>query len=133
MKNFMSILFHFFSSKKKKKRNTAPHDTLTSISENVRHEIRSHGTPKGRVIFMGTPELAASILTGLLEAKYHIICVITKPDNQTGSTTVVSPVKQKALEHSLPLEQPPILDQQTIEKIKNLKPDLIIVTAYGKI
>lgn len=92
-------------------------------------------TPKIRVIFMGTPKIAAAILSGLVERKYTITCVITKPDSLSGRDKEVkeSAVKQKAKEFGLPIEQPEKLDQETIEKIKKLKPDLIIVAAYGKI
>lgn len=92
-------------------------------------------TPKIRVIFMGTPLFAAEILSGLMEEKYTIVCVITKPDNINGrdKEQAASAVKQKALEYKLPIEQPEKLDQETIAKIKKLKPDLIIVAAYGKI
>lgn len=92
-------------------------------------------TPKIRVIFMGTPILAAEILSALAEKKYTITCVITKPDSTSGRDKEIkeSAVKQKALEYKLPIEQPKKLDKETIAKIKKLKPDLIIVAAYGKI
>ncbi len=92
-------------------------------------------TPKIRVIFMGTPPLAAEILAGLVEKKYTIVCVVTKPDSPAGreQKMTASAVKQKALAYNLPIEQPAKLDQEMIKKIKNLKPDLIIVAAYGKI
>ena len=84
---------------------------------------------------MGTPKLAAVILSGLIEKKYNIVCVITKPDKPVGRKQEMteSAVKKKALECGLPIEQPQKLDQETIEKIKALKPDLIIVAAYGKL
>lgn len=92
-------------------------------------------TPKIRVIFMGTPKMAANILSQLVEQKYTITCVITKPDNTNGrdKEQAESAVKQKALEYKLPIEQPEKFDKETIGKIKSLKPDLIIVAAYGKI
>lgn len=92
-------------------------------------------TPKIRVIFMGTPVFAAEILSGLVEKKYTITCVVTKPDSTSGRDKEVkeSAVKQKAKEFGLSIEQPEKLDQETIVKIKKLKPDLIIVAAYGKI
>jgi methionyl-tRNA formyltransferase len=92
-------------------------------------------TPKIRIIFMGTPPLAASILAELVENKYTIVGVITKPDSPVGrgQEMKASAVKQKALAYGLPIEQPEKLDQEAIEKIQSLKPDLIIVAAYGKI
>ncbi|OGI14151.1 MAG: methionyl-tRNA formyltransferase [Candidatus Moranbacteria bacterium RIFCSPHIGHO2_01_FULL_54_31] len=84
---------------------------------------------------MGTPELAAVILTGLIEKKYTIVGVVTKPDKPAGrdQEAVASAVKQKAIEYDLPIEQPVRLDQAAVEKIKSWKPDIIIVAAYGKI
>jgi methionyl-tRNA formyltransferase len=92
-------------------------------------------TPKIRIVFMGTPSLAASILAELIEKKYTIVCVITKPDSPVdrGQEMKASAVKQKALAYGLPIEQPEKLDHEAIEKIKSLKPDLILVAAYGKI
>ncbi len=126
----MIALLDFFRSKRK--------DALTQesvLSEDVREEIRAHGTPKIRVIFMGTPTLAATLLSGLVEQKYNIISVITKPDRPIGRKQEVteSAVKKKALEYGLPIDQPEKLDEAAIEKIRALKPDLIIVAAYGKI
>lgn len=91
--------------------------------------------PKIRTIFIGTPELAAAILSGLVEKKYNIVCVITKPDRPAGRQQEMagSAVKKKALEYGLPIEQPQKLDQETVERIKALKPDLIIVAAYGRL
>ncbi|MFZ2299979.1 MAG: methionyl-tRNA formyltransferase [Candidatus Moraniibacteriota bacterium] len=93
------------------------------------------GAPKIRTLFMGTPELAAVILSGLVEKKYNIVCVITKSDKPVGrkQEMMESAVKKKALKYGLPIEQPQKLDQQAIEKIRALKPDLIIVAAYGKL
>ncbi len=93
------------------------------------------GTPKIRVMFMGTPESAASLLSGLVEEKYNIVCVITKPDKPVGRKQEMtqSAVKKTASEYGLPIEQPQKLDQEMINKMRDLKPDLIIVAAYGKI
>lgn len=93
------------------------------------------GAPKIRTLFMGTPEFSATILAGLIEKKYHIVGVVTREDKPVGRKQEVeeSPVKKKALEYKLPIEQPGKFDQAAIEKIKSLKPDLIIVAAYGKI
>lgn len=92
-------------------------------------------TPKVRVIFMGTPPMAADILSGLVEKKYAIVSVVTKPDSTDGreQKTIESAVKQKALAYGLSVEQPKKFDREMVEKIKGLKPDLIIVVAYGKI
>lgn len=131
----MAALLDFFRSKKKNPIIGEESGSPASVSEDVQNEIRSHGTPKIRVVFMGTPELAASILSGLVEEKYNIICVVTRPDTPIGRKQEVteSAVKKKALEYGLPVEQPQSFDQEAIERIKNLKPDLIIVAAYGRL
>lgn len=91
--------------------------------------------PKIRVLFMGTPEFSATVLSGLAEEKYHIVGVITRKDKPIGRKQEVteSAVKKKASEYGLLVEQPEKLDQSAVEKIRDLKPDLIIVAAYGKI
>lgn len=91
--------------------------------------------PKVRVVFMGTPELSATLLEALLDNAYNIVGVITKPDRPIGrkQEVEVSPVKEAALKHGLPLLQPEKLDAAALLEIKNWKPDVIVVAAYGKI
>lgn len=93
------------------------------------------GASKIRTVFMGTPEFSAAVLSGLVEKKYHMVGVITRKDKPIGrkQEMMESAVKKKALEYAIPVEQPEKLDQVAIEKIKSLKPDLIVVAAYGKI
>lgn len=93
------------------------------------------GAPKIRTVFMGTPEFAATILEGLIEQKYNIVSVVTKVDRPVGrkQEAIESAVKKKALEHHLPILQPEKFDEETVESIEKLQPDLIIVAAYGKI
>ncbi len=125
----MPLFSDFFHSKKQK----AP--VFSEIPADIKDEIRAHGTPKIRVIFMGTPTLGATILSGLVEERYHIVSVITQPDRPIGRKQEMteSPVKKKALEYGLPIDQPEKLNEAVIEKIRTLKADLIIVAAYGKI
>lgn len=91
--------------------------------------------PKIRVVFMGTPDFADFILNMLIEKDYNLVAVYTRPDKSVGRKQTVeeSPVKQCALKHDIPLEQPAKFDDETIEKLREYKPDLIIVVAYGKI
>ena len=104
-------------------------------SPKKKKKISWFGAPKIRILFMGTPEFSATILAGLMEKKYHIVGVITRKDKPVGrkQEVVESAVKKKALELKLPIEQPERLDAEAVEKIKGLKPDLIIVAAYGRI
>ena len=93
------------------------------------------GPPEIRVVFMGTPSMAATALLSLADHDYNIVGVVTKPDKPVGRTqeTVPSAVKVEAMKLGLPLLEPQKLDPETIEAIKAWKPDLIVVFAYGKI
>lgn len=92
-------------------------------------------TPKVRVVFMGTPALSASLLSLLLKKEYNIVGVVTKTDKPVGRKKEVaeSAVKTLAREHGLFLLQPAKMDAEAIKAIRDLKPDLIVVAAYGKI
>lgn len=91
--------------------------------------------PKVRVVFMGTPEFSATILGDLLEHHYNIVGIVTRPDKPSGrkQETLPNPVKNIATKKTIPLLQPEKLNDGAIDTIKNWKPDLIIVAAYGKI
>lgn len=114
----------------------APKQTLSSKAPTPGEgKTPQNNAPQIRTLFMGTPEFAATILDGLIEQKYNIVSVITKMDRKVGrkQETKVSAVKQKALEHALPILQPEKFDEATLSLIQALKPDLIVVAAYGKI
>lgn len=98
-------------------------------------ETNPVATPKIRVVFMGTPEFAETVLQELLEKRYNLVAVYTRPDKAVGRDQEVQegPVKMLAKKHSIPVEQPEKFDDETIDKLKNYKPDLIVVVAYGKI
>ena len=86
------------------------------------------------IIFMGTPDFAIPSLKILLENKYNIIAVITQPDKARGRGQKVSftAVKQFAVENSIPVFQPEKLknNQEFVEQLKSLKPDLFVVVAF---
>ncbi len=89
-----------------------------------------------RVIFMGTPDFAAGILEALVEAQTDIVLVVTQPDRVKGrgKSIAMSDVKETALKHSLPVFQPErIREAGAVEKIRELKPDIIVVAAFGQI
>lgn len=89
-----------------------------------------------KVIFMGTPEIAAKILRALLEEKIDVIAVVTQPDKPKGRGNEIafSDVKKVALEYSLPIYQPTrARDESFIELMRSLQPDMIIVAAFGQI
>jgi len=90
-----------------------------------------------RLIFMGTPELARTILQALLDSpSFEIAGVVTQPDRPKGRDLRVtaSPVKQLAVQGGLPVLQPErARNPGFISQIQELQPDLIAVAAYGQI
>lgn len=90
-----------------------------------------------RILFMGTPDFARESLEAVYNAGYEILGVVTNPDKPKGRgmKMVASPVKEFALEKGLTVYQPEKVrkNEEFIEKIKSLNPDVICVVAYGKI
>lgn len=90
-----------------------------------------------RIVFMGTPDFAKESLKALYEAKYEIIGVVTNPDKPKGRgmKLIPSEVKQYAIEKDLKIYQPQKIrkNEEFINEIKSLNPDVICVVAYGKI
>jgi methionyl-tRNA formyltransferase len=87
-----------------------------------------------RIIYAGTPDFAVAPLQSLIDAGYNVIAVYTQPDRPAGRGREPrpSPVKQKALEHGIPVFQPESLKFEDDQKtLRDLNPDLMIVTAYG--
>jgi len=88
-----------------------------------------------KIIFAGTPQFAASALAALLK-EHQIIAVLTQPDRPAGRgmQLVTSPVKQLALQHDLPVLQPPTLKTAEVQsEITALDADVVVVAAYGLI
>ena len=86
-----------------------------------------------RIVYMGTPDFAVESLRCLVEGGYNVVGVITMPDKPAGRGHKLqfSPVKQYALEHSLPLLQPEKLkDEVFVEALREWKADLQIVVAF---
>ena len=89
-----------------------------------------------RVAFAGTPEFAAVALRALIDAGFEVPLVLTQPDRPAGrgQKRVASPVKQVALAHGIPVHQPERLkDPATHEPLIEVKPDVLVVAAYGLI
>ena len=85
---------------------------------------------------MGTPDFAAASLDALLKNGYNIAGVFTQPDKAKGRGMEISfsPVKELALENEIPVFQPAKMrDGTALSILQNLKPDLIVVVAYGRI
>lgn len=89
-----------------------------------------------RIIFFGTPEFAIPSLNALLLSGEEIVAVVTQPDKRKGRGHIFTPppVKEFAIKKGIEVFQPTNIKEDTfISKIFNLKPDLIVVAAYGKI
>jgi methionyl-tRNA formyltransferase len=89
-----------------------------------------------RVAFAGTPEFARIALAAILDAGHAVPLVLTQPDRPAGrgQKLAMSPVKQLALDHGLPVHQPERLkDPATHEPLRAADVDLLVVAAYGLI
>ena len=93
-----------------------------------------------KIVFMGTPEFAVPCLRALAESSHEVAAVFTQPDKPKGRgyKMIPTPVKAAAEEYGLPVYQPLSLRKgddaaESMEILKNIAPDLIVVTAYGQI
>ena len=90
-----------------------------------------------RLVFMGTPDFAVPSLRALLDGEDAVVGVCTQPDQPAGRGMALrpSPVKVCALEHQVPVFQPPKLRRvpAVLEQLTSWQPDLIVIAAYGKI
>ena len=90
-----------------------------------------------KIVFMGTPDFAKKSLEQIYNAKHNILAIVTNPDRPKGRgmKMIASPVKEFAIEKNIKIFQPEKIkkNEEFIEEIKELKPDVICVVAYGKI
>ncbi|WP_125573009.1 methionyl-tRNA formyltransferase [Levilactobacillus huananensis] len=87
------------------------------------------------VIFMGTPQFSAPILSSLIDHDYDVLAVVTQPDRRVGRKHVLtaSPVKQVAVEHDIEVLQPEkISGSPEMARAIELAPDLIVTAAFGQ-
>ena len=106
--------------------------------DNRAGEQRSYGNLMNspRIIFAGTPDFAVASLRALVEAGQEPCAVLTQPDRPAGrgKKLAASPVKHYALEQAIPVLQPSTLrDANVMAELKALRPDIMIVAAYGLI
>ena len=89
-----------------------------------------------RVVFMGTPDIAATCLQKIIDEGFEVVGVYTQPDRpkNRGMKLAFSPVKELALAHDLPVFQPEnFREDETVEQLRALQPDVVAVVAYGRI
>ena len=90
-----------------------------------------------KIVFMGTPDIAAQCLAAILKEGRHEVCgVFTREDKPVGRKQVLTapPAKQVALAHGIPVFQPKTLRSgEAAEVLRRLAPQLVVVLAYGRI
>jgi methionyl-tRNA formyltransferase len=89
-----------------------------------------------RIVFMGTPDFAAASLSALIDGGFDLVGVFTQPDRpkNRGMKLCSSPVKELALKNNIPVFQPDKMrDGKALEMLESLKPDIVVVVAYGRI
>ena len=89
-----------------------------------------------RVVFMGTPDIAATCFKKILADGFEVVACYTQPDRPKGRgmKMVFSPVKEVAIAHDIPVFQPAnFREEETVEQLRELKPDVCAVVAYGRI
>ena len=89
-----------------------------------------------RVVFMGTPDIAATCLTKILTDGFQVVGVYTQPDRPKGRgmKLVAPPAKEVALAHGIPVFQPEnFREEETVEQLRALQPDVVAVVAYGQL
>ena len=88
---------------------------------------------KLRIVYLGTPEFAATCLEALLKGRHEVVGVVTAPDRERGRGRIItqSDVKNLALERGLPIAQPELLrSEEFLETLKGWNADLGVVVAF---
>ncbi|HWK72640.1 MAG TPA: methionyl-tRNA formyltransferase [Povalibacter sp.] len=88
------------------------------------------------VVFAGTPDFSVPALEALIASRHRVLAVYTQPDRPAGrgQQLAMSAVKQCALRHGLPVEQPSTLrDEAAVERLASWNADVMVVVAYGLI
>ena len=86
------------------------------------------------IIFAGTPQFAADHLKLLVDSQHEIKCILTQPDRGSGrgKKVIPSPVKEIGISNGIEVLQPNSLkDESIVRSLESLKPDLLLVVAYG--
>src|SRR6185436_1402313 len=89
-----------------------------------------------RIVFIGTGEIGVPTLQALLKSEHEVVGVVTQPDKPVGRAQLIEPqpIKKALAATKMPVLQPSrIKERQAIEEIRALRPDVIVVMAYGQI
>lgn len=89
-----------------------------------------------KVIFMGTPDFAAAALEAIVKAGHEVVAVVTQPDKAKGRSDKLlpPPVKEVALQHSIPVLQPERIKRpEAVEQLRAYPADIFVVAAFGQL
>ena len=88
-----------------------------------------------KIVFMGTPEFSIPSLEYLIKSKHKVVCVYTQPSKKKsrGQKIHKTPVHIFSEKNRINVRTSKLTDENELTKFKNLKPDLVIVVAYGQI
>jgi methionyl-tRNA formyltransferase len=89
-----------------------------------------------RIVFIGTGEIGVPTLQALQKSEHEVVGVVTQPDKPVGRAQKVEPppIKKALTETTMPILQPArIKDRQSVDEIRALQPDVVVVMAYGQI
>lgn len=89
-----------------------------------------------KVVYMGTPDFAVGALESIIKAGYEVVLVVTQPDKPKGrgKEMQMTPVKQCALAHDIPVFQPvKIKEKDAVDYLKTFEADIFVVAAFGQI
>ena len=89
-----------------------------------------------KIVFMGTPDFAVETLNEIVNAGHEVALVVTQPDKPKGRGNKMQfpPVKERALELGLTVEQPlKVREESFVQKLEEIAPDIIVVVAFGQL
>jgi len=89
-----------------------------------------------KIVFMGTPDLAATVLDKLIQSEHEILAVVTQPDKPKGRGKQMQypPVKELALKYQIPVYQPRrVKEEEFMRVLQDINPECIVVAAFGQI
>lgn len=89
-----------------------------------------------KVVYMGTPDFAVGALESIIKAGHEVVLVVTQPDKPKGrgKEMQMTPVKQCALAHDIPVFQPvKIKEKDAVDYLKTFEADIFVVAAFGQI
>ena len=85
------------------------------------------------ILFMGTTKFSAKVLENLYNSKHRVICVYSHIFKKRGQKILPSPVQTKAENYKIQIRIPNDLKPEELDFLRSIKPDVVVVAAYGKL